>query len=89
MNLRVGVGVLIADPGERKQGFATDALALLLEYCFQTLNVHQVYCNITVDNDPSLKLFQNHGFKIIGTKKDWLRNGKGWVDEYMLQLIRE
>ncbi len=87
-HLRAGIGILIADKEERRKGFASDALQLLIDYCFETLNLHQLYCNITIDNEASVLLFQKHGFLITGIKKQWIRDGAKYKDELMLQLIK-
>jgi len=84
---RAGIGILIAEKSERKKGYAGAALDVLNDYCFQYLKMHQLYCNIAVDNHNSLKLFKSKGFIIAGIKKDWIRGVKGWIDEYMLQKI--
>lgn len=83
---RAGVGVLI-NKEFQNQTYASQALELLIEYCFKHLGLHQLYCNISVENKNSLKLFQNKGFQIVGTKKDWIKTSEGWLDEYFLQLI--
>lgn len=86
-NLRAGIGILIADTSERKKGFATETLTILKEYCKEKLNLHQLYCSVTVDNESSFQLFTKNGFILSGTKKQWLRTVKGYVDEYFLQCI--
>jgi diamine N-acetyltransferase len=85
---RAGVGILIKKEKNRQKGYASEALKILIDYCFTTLNLHQLYCNIIVTNNASLKLFRKHGFQIIGEKKEWIRHGDNWENEYMLQLIR-
>ncbi|MDF2436353.1 MAG: GCN5-related N-acetyltransferase [Bacteroidota bacterium] len=87
-NMRAGIGILIADKTDRRKGYASEALTLLVNYCFEILNLHQVYCNITTDNESSILLFQKHGFQITGIKKQWIRSGSGYKDELLLQLIR-
>ncbi|MCW3083912.1 MAG: acetyltransferase, ribosomal protein N-acetylase [Bacteroidetes bacterium] len=87
-HLRVGIGILIADKSDRKKGYASETLKLLVEYCFTSLNLKQVYCNITIDNEPSILLFQKHGFQITGIKKQWIRDGAVFKDELLLQRIR-
>ena len=87
-HLRAGVGVLIAEKTDRKKGYASEALQLLINYCFLSLNLHQLYCNIGVDNEASVLLFQKHGFQITGIKKQWLREGSDFKDELTLQRIR-
>ena len=84
---RAGVGILIGDMNERKKGYANEALKLLINYTFQVLHLHQLYCGVSVKNEGSLKLFKNNGFEVIGIKKHWLKSNDGWMDEYMLQLI--
>ena len=71
----------------QNKGYASEALVLLIEYGFNTLNLHQLYCSIGVYNEPSLKLFQKHGFKITGQKEHWTKKHGTWADEYFLQLI--
>lgn len=86
-HLRAGIGILIANKKYRQKGYATEALQLLTRYAFETLQLHQLYCNIAADNSISLQLFTNAGFNKVGVKKDWLKNVDGWVDELMLQAI--
>lgn len=85
---RAGIGILIADKNERKKNYASEALTVLIDYCFTTLNLNQLYCNITTDNAPSIHLFEKHGFEIIGVKKQWIRVGGVFKDELMLQLVK-
>lgn len=88
INKRAGIGILITS-AERKKGHASEAIEILVEYCFDVLHLHQVYCNISVDNVASLELFKRSNFKIVGVKKDWLHIRDKWVDEYLLQRVKE
>lgn len=81
-----GIGIYIT-AGDQKKGYASAALDLMIPYCFNTLGLHQIYCNIGEDNVASLKLFKKHGFTVIGLKKDWRYLNKNWKNEFMLQLI--
>ena len=82
---KVGLGILIAKFEDRRNGYAKEAVLLIKEYCFNHLNLHQVYCNILSENKASIDLFEKSGFTICGTKKDWIKNKEGWLDELMLQ----
>ena len=82
---KVGLGILIAELEDRRNGYAIEAVLLIKEYCFNHLNLHQVYCNILSENKASIDLFEKSGFTICGTKKDWIKNKEGWLDELMLQ----
>ena len=84
---RAGIGILIADEDKRGKGYASDALDILIKYGFTSLQLHQLFCNITDDNTDSINLFTKKGFKLIGTKKDWLIFDDKTIDESMYQLI--
>ena len=85
---RAGIGILIHTE-HQQNGFASEALKLLIDYCFTHLNLHQLYANITSDNEKSISLFTKHQFKIIGIKKDWILSNNIFKDEILLQLIHE
>ena len=84
---RAGIGILIAEEEQRRKGYASMALKCLTDYCFGTLQLHQLWCNILANNSESIELFQKLGFMQIGIKKDWVKTSDGYLDEYMFQLV--
>jgi diamine N-acetyltransferase len=86
-HLRSGIGIIIAEKDQRKNGLASEALDLLIDYCFSVLLLHQLYCNIETDNQVSVELFKSKGFEVIGNKKQWNKSREGFKDELLLQLI--
>jgi diamine N-acetyltransferase len=84
---RAGLGILIADESERGKGYASMALKCLIDYCFTTLQLHQLYCNILANNCESMDLFRKQGFVELGIKKDWIKISDDYLDEHMFQLI--
>ena len=86
---RAGLGILIADENQRRKGYASMALKCLIEYCFKTLQLHQLYCNILANNCESMDLFRKQGFIQTGTKKEWVKTSDGYLDEFMFQLTDE
>ena len=85
-NLRAGVGIIIGEKSERKKGYASEALEILISYAAKVLMLKQLFCNITEDNDDSLKLFISKHFTITGKKIAWLKTPGGFKTEYFLQL---
>lgn len=85
---KVAVGILI-HKSFRKRGYATEALKLICQYAFETLFMHQVYCDIPAGNKESIALFKGAGFEQSGIKKDWLRKEDGWEDILFLQKINQ
>jgi len=86
-NQRAGVGVLVKEPEDRLKGYGHEALKLLIDYSFTHLDLHQLYCNISEENDSSIKLFSKVGFQKIGLKKDWNYINGSFKNEFLYQLI--
>lgn len=86
---RAGIGILIADPSDRRKGYAREALETMVDYCFKVLHLHLVYCNIAAENKASISLFREAGFEESGRKKEWLFDGSSYEDELLYQKVNE
>lgn len=86
-HLRAGVGILIHNQDDRKQGYATNALHALSNYALHVLGLKQLYANIASDNTISIHLFEKLDFKQAGIKKNWLKIPGGWKDEMIFQKM--
>ena len=84
---RAGIGIIITAQEDRKKGLGTEALSILIKYAFTILDLHQIYANVSEDNQASLSLFENLGFERAGTKKDWIRSGGKYKSEILFQKI--
>ncbi len=85
---RAGVGIVLKKEFEGN-GFAKDALKVLIHYCFSHLNMHLLYATITPDNEKSIALFTNCRFQKTGVRKDWIYVDGTFKDELIFQLINE
>ena len=70
-NKRAGVAIIINDD-KQMQGYAKEAIKLLINYSKTHLSLHQLYCNVLEDNIQSLNLFKSANFVEVGLKKDWI-----------------
>lgn len=84
---RVGVGIVIFDAQDRGKGYAAEALNMVENYVSVHLKMHQLYANISADNNRSITLFEKAGYKKSGEKKDWIVSENGFKDELFYQLI--
>ncbi len=83
---RAGVGIMIKKE-YRQNGYAKEALSILIKYSFEYLNLHQLYANIAVDNKASCLLFENCGFEKTCIRKDWNFDGRKFNDIFFYQII--
>jgi len=87
-NRRAGIGILI-DPDYQGNGWATEALSLLIDYAFSFFKLHQLYAYVPTGNKPSVHLFLHSGFKQTGILSDWSVSENGYEDVFVMQLINK
>lgn len=88
-NHRAGIGILLSEKSNRGLGYGSEALKLLINYSFEILHLHQLYCNILEDNSGSINLFTKFGFSLVGTKIDWIFTKNKYTNELLFQLIKQ
>lgn len=86
-HLRLGIGILVYAPEERRRGYAKAAIDAIKLYCRNTLCLKQIWASIAADNQASISLFEKCGFQRCGTRKAWLRRADGFVDQHEYQLL--
>ncbi|EWH13495.1 N-acetyltransferase GCN5 [Cellulophaga geojensis KL-A] len=86
-NKKVGLGIIVSEKKKRNKGVGAEALELACNYVFKTLQLHQIYANVLVDNEPSKHLFKKMGFNAVGVKKDWIFTNGKFKDEILYQKI--
>lgn len=78
----IGVGWLslqIGDPGDRRKGYGSQALALVLRYAFNELNLNKIICLVNGYNQPALKFFKKNGFaQEVRQREALLRRQQRW-----------
>ena len=82
------VGYMVGAPFAR-QGFATEALQLLLRFAFKTLKLHRVEANIQPGNVASIALARRAGFKREGYSPRYLKICGRWRDHERWAILVE
>ena len=85
---RAGVGILL-DPLYQRNGLATEAMHVLINYAFYFLKLHQLYAHVPVNNEASKALFARCGFVVTGTMTDWISTENGYADVLMMQKVNK
>ena len=86
LHKRAGIGIFVHEDF-RGKGLAADSLRVLTQYLFKIVQLHQLWCNVLIDNRSSMKLFLKAGFEQTCIKKEWIFYNNQFHDEATLQLI--
>jgi RimJ/RimL family protein N-acetyltransferase len=82
-------GALIGEKSYWGKGYGVDAKMALLDYAFNTLNLHRVSSDVFEFNERSLKYSLRCGYKIEGRRREALfREGRLW-DKIELGVLHE
>ena len=73
------------------KGFATSALKLLIEHCFQNFDLHKFIAVVDIRNLASQRMVTKVGFKKEGLfrKHYWDKTKQDWFDELHFGLLKE
>ena len=82
------LGYQIGAPHAR-QGYMTEALALVLREAFGPLRLHRVEANIQPGNRASIGLVRRAGFRLEGLSRRYLKIGGRWRDHERWALTVE
>jgi [ribosomal protein S5]-alanine N-acetyltransferase len=77
----------IIDPVHWGQGFATEALILMVEYLGKQMKVHKIRANVFAGNVASLRVLEKVGFKREGYLRDNAWINEAYLDEYIMAFF--
>lgn len=86
LNNRAELGLFIARE-YRGRGLGQQALRLLSDYSRDHIGLRQLYVFIAVDNEVCLKLFEDFGYRRVGTIQSWVKRGTVYRDAILLQMV--
>jgi len=87
LNRSAELGYLIA-PAERGNGFAREALQLIIKYLFLDMNLNKVYAQTASFNKASVKLLESLEFKLDGTLRQHHYYKGDLYDDLHYSLLR-
>ncbi len=83
--VKIGIG----SPQDRRKGYGSEALRLILRYAFAELNLYRLTAVVQEYNQPALGLFKKAAFvEEVCRRKALNRDGKTW-DKIHLGILRQ
>jgi RimJ/RimL family protein N-acetyltransferase len=80
------IGFTVA-PSHQRQGLGTEAVGALLAYLFDERGKQRLIAYADVDNAPSHRLLEAHGFRREGHLVDTAWSGGEWRSEFLYALL--
>ncbi|NVM35237.1 MAG: GNAT family N-acetyltransferase [Candidatus Lokiarchaeota archaeon] len=87
---RVGeIGITIGEKAYQNRGYGTEAIELLLEYSFNTVNLNRIELCVYDYNIRAIKSYIKVGFIEEGRKRQFMWNKGKYHDEIMMSILAE
>ncbi len=88
-NQRAECGLFIGEAENRGKGYGTEALRLLLDYGFNTLNLRNVMLRCYATNEQGIACYRKVGFKEIGRRRQALYVNGVFIDDVYMDILKE
>ena len=82
------IGILIGEQDCWGMGYASEAIALVVDYAFNVLGLHKVTAGCYAPNKGAIKAFEKVGFTQEGVRKAHCFFEGEYVDDILLGLVR-
>jgi RimJ/RimL family protein N-acetyltransferase len=81
------VGIFIGEKELWGKGYGTEALALMLDYAFNLLNMNSVMLGVYAFNERAIRSYKSLGFKEIGRRRQARIIGAAKHDAILMDLL--
>jgi ribosomal-protein-alanine N-acetyltransferase len=71
------------------KGYMTEAVGLVVPFCFETLGLHRIHAAFLPDNAASRRVLEKNGFAEEGYAENYLQIDGKWADHVLFGLTRE
>lgn len=90
LNRNEFLGIFIGEEDYRSKGYGDESIRLILDYGFNTLNLHNIMLSVSTDNVGGIACYEKVGFREVGRWREWVFKDGKYIDRiYMDILARE
>jgi len=87
LNRHAFMGIMIGEAQHHGKGYGTEAVRMILNYGFNTLNLHSIMLSVHEDNYAGRACYKKVGFKESGRRREWLFKYGKYVDVLYMDML--
>ncbi len=80
------LGIVIFNPSFWNKGHGTEAIQLILDYGFRTLNLHSIELEVFANNLRAQRCYQKVGFQDVGKRREAIFSNGQFQDSLLLDI---
>ena len=81
------IGIIIGEDAYRNKGYGTEAVRLILEYAFKTMNLHNIMLSVHSDNYAGIACYKKVGFREVGRCREWIFKDGEYIDKIYMDIL--
>lgn len=89
LHRKAEAGIAIGEKDCWGKGYGTEAMELLLDYGFDTLNLHRIFLRVYDFNKRAMGSYKKIGFKQEGTYRDDIFKAGRYYDTHVLSVLEK
>ena len=87
LNRNAYIGIFIGGEENRNNGYGAEAIRLILDYGFNTMNLHSINLTVHVDNYAGILCYKKVGFREVGRLPEVLFIDGKYVDKIYMSIL--
>ncbi|MBU1633891.1 GNAT family N-acetyltransferase [bacterium] len=80
--------IALLDKSKWSQGLGTEATQLMVEYGFNTLNLHRIQLHVFIDNRAAIHIYEKIGFKKEGVLREAMYHHGKYCDFLVMGCLK-
>ena len=89
LSRRGNLGIAIFNPSYWSKGHGTEAIRMILNYSFSTLNLHSVQLSAFSNNPRAQRCYEKNGFKKTGVRREALFIDGKYFDIFLFDITKK
>lgn len=89
VNQTATLGIFIGENDDRNKGYGKEAIKLILNYGFNTLNLNNIMLSVYSFNERAFNTYKKIGFKKIGVRRNSVYRDGQVYDEIFMDILKD
>jgi RimJ/RimL family protein N-acetyltransferase len=82
------IGIMIGVKSQWNQGYGSEAMSLMLQHGFETLNLHRIYLKVFSNNPRAIRSYEKAGFVHESRLREAHFVNGAYVDDLIMSVLR-
>jgi RimJ/RimL family protein N-acetyltransferase len=82
------LGIMIGDKSEWNKGYGSEVMGMLVDHCFETLNLNRVSLKVYTENIRAVRAYEKAGFVLEGRLREAVYKHGKYDDVLIMSVLR-